>query len=108
MGPLGALLENPVFAIFAGIGVMVFIIKIGDAIHARALRHPTPSTPAEVPLLKQQMEALHAELRELRDTATQHAMSLDRNVELLTQRLNQVEGQVGKSNQVQQRLGGPG
>ena len=105
---MGALIENPVFAIFVGIGVMVFIIKLGEAIHTRAGRSAPVPASSEVTDLRKQVDTLQNELRDLRDTATQHAMSLDRNVELLTQRLNQVEGKVDSAGEVRQRLGGPG
>jgi uncharacterized coiled-coil protein SlyX len=103
---LAALFESPLFAIFFGIGVMVFVIKLGESIHARASHHAPPPASSQVTDVQQQVGAVQAELRELRDTVTQHAMSLDRNVELLTQRLNQLEGRASASGEVHQRLGG--
>lgn len=102
-GILG-ILEFPPVAILLSIGVMVFLIKLGEAFAGAARRRPDPGRVDMAPM-QSQIDQLRDELRLLRDTSTQHAMSLDRNVETLNERVGHMESKVEKVEEIRQRLG---
>lgn len=103
---LAGVIRNPLVAIFLGIGAMVFIIKLGEAFSGEHRRkRAVQPAPLEIEPLRAEIESLREEMKLLRDTTTQHAMSLDRNVELLNQRVTDLDGRVQTGEQVRQRLG---
>jgi len=94
-----------VVAIILAIGVMVFLIQLGEALTKRSSAKARGISDKELAELLDQMASMRRELTELRETAGEHALSVDRNLSMLSDRLKRLE-QMGGAEQLQQRLGG--
>lgn len=94
-----------VVAIILAIGVMVFLIQLGEALTKRSSAKARGISDKELDELRKQMDSLRRELTELRETAGEHALSVDRSLSMLSDRLGRLE-RGGATEQLQQRLGG--
>jgi TolA-binding protein len=90
------ILNNVVVQVLLGIGAMVFLISVGEAI-SKALSSRARARSAEekqlVQSLQKELVSLRQEFEELRSLSVEHSMSLDRNVEILEQRVQRLEDQ---------------
>lgn len=95
MNALEMVFDNFFVQVFVGIGLMVFLIAIGEAF-ARMLRPLwKKQTERMVSAMKEdlqgQIEALRQEVRSARSTVLDHSMSLESNVETLVRRVERLE-----------------
>lgn len=92
-------------AIILAIGVMVFLIQLGEALSKRTSAKARGISDKELNELREQMAAMRRELTELRETAGEHALSVDRSLDMLSDPVGRLE-QAGDAGQLPQRLGG--
>src|SRR5581483_1921733 len=88
------LFSNSVVQILVGIGMMVMLIGIGGRIRRSTLRDGRFNKEMEMRVrssAQAELQRLRDEMTELRKTLVDHSMSLDRNVELLTRRVEALE-----------------
>lgn len=88
------ILGNFIVQILLGVGAMVFIISIGEAISkgmAGRTRQRSSEEKHVIQSLQKEIAALRRELDEIRSLSVDHSMSLDRNVEVLQQRVQRLE-----------------
>ncbi|MER3414543.1 MAG: hypothetical protein C4341_10035 [Armatimonadota bacterium] len=91
---LNNIFGNFVVQILLGVAVMVFIIAIGEAISkgvAGRSRERSAEQKRVIQSLQKEIAALRQELEEMRSLTVNHSMSLDRNVEVLQQRVQRLE-----------------
>lgn len=99
MEVLSGVLGNFFVQILLGIGAMVFLITLGEAISkgvAGRSRRRNDEEKHVIQSLQKEIVALRRELDELRSLAVDHSMSLDRNVEVLQQRVEHLEGRANE------------
>ncbi|MCW5946004.1 MAG: hypothetical protein KIT74_03120 [Fimbriimonadales bacterium] len=95
MSWLNALLSNFVVQILVGIGLMVFLITVGEAIKSlvtsrtsgRALKRAREQSSKE-------LESMRTEMQQMKDMLLSHSMSLDENVSHLARRVEHLERRV--------------
>jgi hypothetical protein len=88
------LFSNSVVQILVGIGMMVMLIGLGGRIRRSSLRDGRLNKELEMKVRSSsqaELQRLRDEMTELRKTLVDHSMSLDRNVELLTRRVEALE-----------------
>lgn len=96
MDSLTPVLNNVVVQVLLGVGAMVFLISVGEALgKALSSRARARSTEEKqlVQSLQKEIVALRQEFEELRNLSVEHSMSLDRNVEILERRVQRLEDQ---------------
>ena len=90
-----AILNNFVVQVLLGIGGMVFLITLGEAIRGAAARHNDNSRKEEQLRiragLQQEIQSLRQQMDDLKSTLLEHSMSLDSNVEGLKYRVENLE-----------------
>ncbi|GIV02421.1 MAG: hypothetical protein KatS3mg015_1251 [Fimbriimonadales bacterium] len=99
MEVMNSILENFVVQIFLGIGGMILLISIGEAIRNRVTHKARRRSKEEaqvIAMLQKEVAELRKQVEELRTLALDHSMSLDRNVEILQQRLDGLEQRVNQ------------
>lgn len=104
MDSITPVLDNVVVQILLGVGAMVFLISVGEAI-SKALSGRVRARSTEekqlIQSLQKEIVTLRREFEELRNLSVEHSMSLDRNVEILQQRVQRLEDQ---ASNVERRL----
>jgi hypothetical protein len=95
MGALESILRNFIVQIFLGIGAMVFLITIGEAIRSSASKRGNSRSKEEEEKMRsefrQELGALREEMQTMKSILLEHSMSLDANVENLKNRIEHVE-----------------
>jgi uncharacterized coiled-coil protein SlyX len=94
--------------VLISIGVMVFLILVGEALKGVFTRPHNRRDMRAVNDLETEVGSLTAEMKELRDMVTQHSMSLQQNVDSLAHRVDSLENNRTESEPIQQRLGAEG
>lgn len=96
MEVVNSIVGNFVVQILLGVGVMVFIIAIAEAISKGLVGRSQRRSNEEkqiIQSLQKEVASLRQELEQLRSLSVDHSMSLDRNVEVLQQRVERLEQQ---------------
>jgi len=97
-GMLQAIVNNVVVQILLGVGGMVFLITLGEALRNNAMRRGQQlGKEAEAKIkadLQKDIVAIRQEIDNLKSVLLEHSMSLDSNVETLKHRLQHLESQV--------------
>ena len=92
-------------AIILAIGLAIFLIQLGEFVTKTATAKTRGISDNDLAELREQMATIRRELSELRETAGEHALSVDRSLSMLSDRLLRLEQQ-DNAEQLQQRLGG--
>jgi hypothetical protein len=103
---LEAIMRNFVVQILLGIGGMVMLIMLGEAIRNIAHRKPGTDKAAESRIradVQKELVSMRSEVDQLRSILVEHSMSLDNNVETLSRRVAHLEQRI--SSQESQRHG---
>jgi hypothetical protein len=88
--------------------VMVALAKATGSVPRRPPFVTPPLTQQEFQQLQADLAALRDEMRQMREDTARHASSLDRNIDLLSERISRVEETAETPEQIQQRLEGSG
>ncbi len=92
---MASILNNFVVQVLLGIGGMVFLITLGEAIRGGAARHNDKSRKEDQLRiragLQQEIQSLREQMEQLKSTLLEHSMSLDSNVEGLKYRVDSLE-----------------
>jgi uncharacterized protein YlxW (UPF0749 family) len=95
MSALEGLLNNFVVQIMIGIGMMVFLISVGESFSKGIRgRHERRNKDLERKLtsdVTKEVDKLREEMNKLRSTLVEHSMSLDTSVENLSRRVEALE-----------------
>ena len=95
---LQTVINNVVVQILLGVGGMVFLICLGEALRNNVSRRSTRLDKEQEVKIKADFQkdivALRNEVEKLRTIVLEHSMSLDNNVETLKHRMNHVESKM--------------
>lgn len=91
MEAIRSLLDNFVVQIFIGIGIMVVLITLAEAVKVRAGKSRGKADAKLKAELEQQVQSLREEVQQLRSTVLDHSMSLEANVEGIKHRVASIE-----------------
>jgi hypothetical protein len=97
MEAVQSIFENVVVQVLLGVGGMVFLMALGEAIRNLATFRAKQRSKEEVQviaLLQREVAQLREEVAEVRSLAVDHSMSVDRNVELIQRRLDTLEQRI--------------
>lgn len=92
---LDSLLSNFVVQILIGVGLMVCLIMIGEAVKSIFLNHLSGRALRKARGdVERELSGLREEMKAMKDTLLAHSMSLDENVGHLARRVENLESRV--------------